>query len=79
MKFEDVDGDGVRDAGEPGLPGATIFLDRNANGVLDAGEPASITDATGRYAFADLTPGADTVAEVCPAGSAPRRRRRPAR
>ena len=37
-KFHDLDADGVRDAGEPGLPGWTIraYRDTNANGVLDA-------------------------------------------
>jgi subtilisin-like proprotein convertase family protein len=33
--FTDRDGDGIRDAGEPGLPGWTVYLDRNNNGILD--------------------------------------------
>ena len=28
VKYDDLDGDGVRDAGEPGIAGWTIFLDR---------------------------------------------------
>ncbi|MCG8652401.1 MAG: hypothetical protein MI861_21350, partial [Pirellulales bacterium] len=36
-KFNDLDGDGVRDADEPPLEGVTIYLDANDNGVLDAG------------------------------------------
>ena len=32
----DLDGDGTQGAGEPGLPGVTIELDRDANGSVDA-------------------------------------------
>ena len=65
--FEDTDGDGVRDTGEPGLPGRTIFLDADGNGVLDPGEVSTTTDAGGAYAF-DLAPGAYTVAEMVQGG-----------
>jgi len=34
-KWNDLDGDGFRDAGEPGLGGWTIYLDQNGNGSLD--------------------------------------------
>ena len=53
-KWNDLDGDGVRDAGEPGLEAWTIFLDQNTNGVLDAGEPNTLTDVNGDYALTDL-------------------------
>jgi hypothetical protein len=36
QKFDDRDGDGAKDAGEPGLDGWQIFLDLNHNGQLDA-------------------------------------------
>ena len=68
IKFEDIDGDSVRDAGEPGLPGWTIFIDANANGLLDAGETSAVTDETGQYRFAGLLPGAYIVAEVAQDG-----------
>jgi subtilisin-like proprotein convertase family protein len=35
--FEDIDGDGVRDPGEPGLRGWRIYDDANNNGVFDGG------------------------------------------
>ena len=38
-KFHDLDADGVRDAGEPGLPGFRIWADYDHDGVRDAGEP----------------------------------------
>src|SRR3954451_22352079 len=49
--FNDVNGNGARDAGEPGLAGWTAYLDPNANSVLDPGEPAAATDAAGHYLF----------------------------
>ena len=33
--FQDLDGDGVRDAGEAGLPNWTVYLDENQNGTFD--------------------------------------------
>jgi subtilisin-like proprotein convertase family protein len=33
--YNDVDGDGTRDAGEPGLSGWTVFRDDNNNGVIN--------------------------------------------
>ncbi|NUQ63357.1 MAG: M28 family peptidase, partial [Pirellulales bacterium] len=62
-KYNDLDGDGVRDTGEPGLPGWTVYADLSANGLLDNGEPASTTDVDGRYALTILGPGAYLVAE----------------
>jgi len=64
VKFEDVDGDGQRDADEQGLAGWTIFLDADEDGLLDAGERSVVTDATGAYAFSNLMPGRYVVAEV---------------
>ena len=78
LKFEDLDGDGVRDEGEPGLAGWTIFLDSIQNGVLDDGERSTITladdpltvhvDEAGIYVFHNLAAGTYTVAEVMQSG-----------
>ncbi len=54
VRFNDLDGDGVRDPNEPNLPGWTIFIDSNLNGKLDAGERSTVTDSQGRYAFIGL-------------------------
>ena len=48
-KFHDLDTDGVRDLGEPGLAGWTIFADFNENGLLDTGEPSAETNELGQY------------------------------
>ena len=45
--FADCDGNGLRDAGEPGVPGVRLYLE-NGN--------YAITDADGRYSFAELPP-----------------------
>ena len=66
--FDDQDGDRVRDAGEPGMAGVTVYLDSNDNGRLDAGEPSRLTDANGGYAFTDVAAGARVVREVAPTG-----------
>jgi large repetitive protein len=66
--YEDVDGDGVQDTGEPGIPGATVTL----TGTDAAGNTVNrtaTTDANGNYLFDDLLAGtAYTVTETQPAG-----------
>jgi hypothetical protein len=51
--FEDVNGNGARDGGEPALAqaGVTVYLDLNHNQTYDAGETTTTTDGTGGYAF----------------------------
>jgi Ca2+-binding RTX toxin-like protein/subtilisin-like proprotein convertase family protein len=67
-KFNDLNGDGVHDLTEPGLPGWTIYLDINGNRQFDAGDLSTLTDANGNYAFGNLTDGPYTVAEVQQSG-----------
>ena len=70
VKFSDLDGDGVRDAGEPGVAGVTIFIDANHNGILDAGERSTVTDANGNYSFFGVALGQTVwIDEVVPAGA----------
>ncbi|MCM0590374.1 MAG: Calx-beta domain-containing protein [Gloeotrichia echinulata DEX184] len=68
QKWHDIDGDGVKDAGEPGLQNWTIYLDTNSNGQLDNSETSTTTDANGNYQFTNLRPGIYTVAEVQQSG-----------
>jgi hypothetical protein len=64
-KFDDRDGDGQQDAGEPGMAGWTVFGDLNDNGILDAGEPSTLTAAGGEYVLYGLPTNAIThVREV---------------
>ncbi len=69
LKFNDLNSDGVREAGEPGLAGVTVFLDTNLNGLFDLGEVSTVTDASGNYSFANLGPGSYRVREVPQAGA----------
>ena len=70
--FEDVDADGVRDAGEPPVPGAVVFIDSNNNGVRDVlSEAFRVTDADGAYLFDDIAPGTYNVRRETPAGFVP--------
>src|SRR4029079_13303309 len=46
-KFNDLNANGAKDAGEPGLPGWTIYVDYNDNSSLDANEPRAVTSADG--------------------------------
>ena len=75
LKFNDLDGDGVGEVGEPGLSGWTIYHDANNNNVLDAGEPRDVTDATGNYSISFtaglIAPTPETIREVPRAGWRP--------
>jgi hypothetical protein len=59
-KFHDLDADGGRDPGEPGLPGWIIWADYDNDGVKDAAEPFGITDAEGHYVINDIRPPGGT-------------------
>lgn len=59
VKFEDLNGNGLQDPGEPGLPGWTIIL-------LDAGGnqiATTVTGPDGRFCFFGLLPGTYRVEE----------------
>ncbi len=63
VKFEDLNGDAVRQQGEPGLSGWNIVLKR----VTTGGEVTyaqTFTGAGGAYSFADVIPGTYKVYEV---------------
>ncbi|NLZ03362.1 MAG: hypothetical protein GXY25_22850, partial [Pirellulaceae bacterium] len=66
--WNDLDGNGSWDAGEPPLAGWTVFLDANQNGVLDAGETSTLTGPGGEYVFTEVAPGAHAVAVELPPG-----------
>jgi hypothetical protein len=62
--WNDLDGDGVQEAGEPGLAGREVYLDSNVNGQWDSGEPKLTTDVSGNYSFTGLAAGSYVVAQV---------------
>ncbi|MBN2132289.1 MAG: carboxypeptidase regulatory-like domain-containing protein, partial [Sedimentisphaerales bacterium] len=63
-KFDDLNGNGVRDAGEPGLAGWQITLEDDDGNAL----ATATTNANGDYEFGSLEPGAYRVDEVQQAG-----------
>ena len=80
VKFNDLNADGDRDAGEPGLAGWRIYVDLDDDGEFDAGEPTDLTDADdpttpnvnelGQYTITGITPSSTArhVREVTQAG-----------
>ena len=66
--FNDLNGNGKLDTGEPGLAGWTIYLDTGNVGHYVQGDPTATTNANGNYVYTNLSPGAYTVGEVVQAG-----------
>lgn len=64
IKFEDKNGNHVKDDDEGGLPGWTIYIDSNKNDQFDDGEPAQVTDSLGNFSFSNLLVGNYWVKEV---------------
>ena len=55
--YQDLNGDGIGNPGEPGVPGVTVYLDAERDGVADAWNPQVVTDANGVYTFTGLPDG----------------------
>ncbi len=55
MKFNDINGNGVKDANEPGIAGWNILLNNGLQSVQ--------TDSAGRFIFTRITPGTYTISE----------------
>ena len=62
--WNDVNADGVRQAGDAGLGGWTVFLDTNLNGLLDTGEPSALTNPGGVYSFPSVIAGTYDLTEI---------------
>jgi protocatechuate 3,4-dioxygenase beta subunit len=66
--FEDTNGNGIKDAGEAGIPNVTITLS-GVSAVTGTITPkTATTDASGNYTFTGLTPGTYMIAETQPTG-----------
>jgi hypothetical protein len=62
-KFEDVNGNGQRDPGEPGLGGVTIQLTSSLGPAT-----STVTAADGTFVFTDVLPGTYRASEIVPDG-----------
>ena len=63
VKFNDRNGNGVRDSGEPGVPGVLFRL------VIQGQTLGEITDQNGEILWSDVPIGSYQVTEVVPPGS----------
>lgn len=68
FKYNDQNGNGSFNAGEPRLPGWTIYIDANNNNQLDSGEVDALTDANGDAYFLGMTAGTYRIREVLEQG-----------
>ena len=65
--WNDLNGNGCQDAGEPGIPGVKVDLYAGC-GVAGVPIASTLTDANGHYLFSGLCPGTYTVSFNSPAG-----------
>ncbi|MEN6308811.1 MAG: SdrD B-like domain-containing protein [Anaerohalosphaeraceae bacterium] len=64
-KFDDRDGDGFQDAGEPTMSGWELYLDTNSDGICQPSEPNTVTDPNGYYLFENMpSPATYRVREI---------------
>ncbi len=64
LVWYDVNGNGVRDTGEPGMPNVTIALRDAAGNTITSTQ----TQGDGSYAFSNLAPGSYSLRLTIPAG-----------
>jgi Ca2+-binding RTX toxin-like protein len=64
--WHDLNANGIKDQGELGLSGRTIYLDLNNNNQFDITEKSVSTDLNGNYQFTNLSAGSYTIKEVLP-------------
>jgi protocatechuate 3,4-dioxygenase beta subunit len=63
--FDDLNGNGVQDLGEPGIAGATVKLVDPTTGAVIV---TTTTTASGTYLFTGVTPGTYNIVETDPSG-----------
>jgi hypothetical protein len=68
FKWNDLDADGVRDAGEPPIAGTRVYVDVNGDERHGIGEPAAITAADGSYTIRTAPVGMFAIREVVDPG-----------
>jgi hypothetical protein len=59
--FNDVNGDGNRNNGDPGVASWTVYVDANDNGQLDSNERRTQTDANGNYSLLIFGSGSQQI------------------
>jgi hypothetical protein len=69
--YNDLNADGSKAAGDPGLGGWVVWLDQNRDGLLNHGERSTTTTVAGAYKFPALAPGTYYVREQLKPGYRP--------
>ncbi|MFM8250395.1 MAG: SdrD B-like domain-containing protein, partial [Planctomycetota bacterium] len=69
--LDDVNNDGIKNNGENGIAGLTVFVDANRNGVLDATELRAYTNKDGDYLIRGVTAGSQNVRHFLATGYTP--------
>src|SRR5689334_10154557 len=64
--YRDLNGDDIRQTGEPGLANRTVFHDANFNNRLDPGEISAVSDSSGAYRLANVPAGAKNIRQIVP-------------
>lgn len=64
--FNDLNHNGIKDDGEPGIAGVLMYLDIHHDGKRNHGEPYARTNADGAYKFTGLALGVYRVRETQP-------------
>ncbi len=66
--FNDINANGMADAGEPALAGWTVFIDFNHNGTFGSNDVSAVTDSNGNYTLADVPGGTFTIDQQVQSG-----------
>lgn len=59
--YDDLNGNGVRETGEPAFPNQLVWIDFNNDGSPQGNEPSRLTSSTGAYTFEELAGGPQRV------------------
>ncbi len=68
FKWNDLNGNGLWEANEPGVGGVRIYADLDSNGIFTEDEPSTFTAADGSYRLL-LPTGVFVIREVTPPGT----------
>ncbi len=69
VTFDDPNLNGVKDGGEVGVGGFSVYIDANHDGVYTAGvDPIVISGAGGAWSITGLSPGTYKVIQIAPPG-----------
>ena len=66
--FLDTNGNGVKDSGEAGISGGTVFIDINHDTALTSADVAVTTNSSGTFTFTHLTPNSYYIRAVVSSG-----------